>query len=56
MLTASTIDMQKIDMGIALCHFDLMMKELGIEAEFVLKDPSVESALGLEYIGSFQIV
>ena len=25
------IDMQKIDMGIALCHFDLMCEELGIK-------------------------
>ena len=56
MLTGSTIDMQKIDMGIALCHFDLMMKELEIDAEFVLKDPLIASAQGLEYIGSFRIV
>ena len=48
------IDMQKIDMGIALCHFDLMCQELGINAEFVMKDPEIP-AIGLEYIASYRI-
>ena len=48
------IDMQKIDMGIALCHFELMCQELGINAEFVMKDPEVP-AKGLEYIASDRI-
>ena len=49
------LDMQKIDMGIALCHFDLMCQSLGINTEFVMKDPQVSSS-GLEYIASYRIV
>ncbi len=49
------IDMQKIDMGIALCHFDLMCEELGIKTEFVMKDPELASK-DFEYIASYRIV
>jgi len=49
-----TIDMQKIDMGIALCHFDLAAKEAGLAPRFVQSDPGL-AAEGLEYIASYQI-
>jgi len=48
------IDMQKIDMGIALCHFDLAAKEAGLAPRFVRSDPGL-AAEGLEYIASYQI-
>lgn len=48
-----TIDMQKIDMGIALCHFDLAAKEAGLAPRFVQSDPGL-AAEGLEYIASYQ--
>ena len=48
-----TIDMQKIDMGIALCHFDLAAKEAGLVPRFVQSDPGI-AAEGLEYIASYQ--
>ena len=32
-------NMQKIDMGIALCHFSLGAKEAGLTAEFEIHDP-----------------
>ena len=47
------IDMQKIDMGIALCHFDLMCEEMGIKTEFVMKDPQLASN-ELEYVASYR--
>ena len=50
----STIDMQKIDMGIALCHFDLAAKEVGLAPHFVQSDSGL-AAEGLEYIASYQI-
>lgn len=50
----STIDMQKIDMGIALCHFDLAAKETGLAPRFAQSDPDL-AAEGLEYIASYQI-
>ncbi len=47
------IDMQKIDLGIALCHFDLAVNELGIPMKFALKAPGLEDRDGMEYIASY---
>ena len=46
-------DMQKIDMGIALCHFELAAKECGVDAAFELGDPSLPVPEGVTYIASF---
>ncbi|WP_195265057.1 nitroreductase family protein [Clostridium sp. 1001275B_160808_H3] len=35
-------DMNKIDMGIALCHLDLYMKEKGISGDFKFVNPFIE--------------
>jgi len=51
--TASTGDMQKIDLGIALCHFRLAAEEAGISAEFVLRDPMLSTPENTEYIASY---
>jgi nitroreductase len=32
-------DLQRVDMGIAMCHFDLTMKESGIQGEWVVQEP-----------------
>ena len=48
------IDMQKIDMGIALCHFDLAAREAGLTPRLVEADPSLETPNGEEYIASYQ--
>lgn len=47
-------DLQKIDMGIALCHFSIAAKECGSTAHLYLeeKSPNVD---GLVYIASFSI-
>jgi len=50
-----TIDMQKIDMGIALCHFDLAAKEAGFTPEFAQSVPAIEVPEGLEYIATYRI-
>ena len=49
------IDMQKIDMGIALCHFELMSKELGINTEFMIAKPHISCKEGMEYIASYRV-
>ncbi len=49
-----TLDMQKIDIGIALCHFELMAKELGIYTEFVTASPDIPCKNGAEYIASYK--
>ena len=48
------IDMQKIDMGIALCHFELTAKEIGISTEFVIEEPNIPHDDGIEYIASYK--
>lgn len=37
------IDMNKIDIGIALCHLNLYMNEKGISGEFKVTNPNIES-------------
>lgn len=44
------IDMQRIDMGIALCHFDLAAKEVGLKPIFMQEDPCLSQETGVEYL------
>lgn len=48
------LDMQKIDVGIALCHFDLAAREAGLAPRFVQADPGIAAKDGEEYIASYQ--
>lgn len=52
-LGGGDIDMQKIDLGIALCHFDLAVKELGMPMKFATEAPKIEGREGTEYIASY---
>ncbi len=49
----STGDIQKVDLGIALCHFEIAAKESGLQGTFVQKDPGISIAEDMEYIASF---
>ena len=49
------LDMQMIDMGIALCHFALTAKVKGLDIQFKLDDPKFSSDAGMTYIASYQI-
>lgn len=51
----STLDMQKIDMGIALCHFALTAKEVNIDITFATSAPSLKADSDTEYIASYLI-
>ena len=46
-------DIQKVDMGIALAHFDLVRQEAGINGEFVSRDPGLSIPANTLYITSF---
>ncbi|MBR3402130.1 MAG: nitroreductase [Parasporobacterium sp.] len=46
-------DVQKIDMGIAMCHFELGAVECGLHPVFHVEDPCIPGAEGLTYIASF---
>lgn len=38
-----TFDIHRIDMGIAMCHFDLTCREIGLEGRFVKNNPEIEN-------------
>ena len=48
-------DMQKIDIGIALCHFALAAEESGLNLRFCISDPGITAEADTEYIASYLI-
>ena len=48
-------DVQKVDMGIALCHFALAAAQCGKHVSFETADPGLAAAQDTEYIASFLI-
>lgn len=49
------LDMQMIDMEIALCHFTLAAKKCNLNTEFIQRAPQLLST-GMEYIASYKIL
>ena len=47
-------NMQKIDMGIAMCHFYLSATEQGMNLRFSLDNPGIAVDNDMEYIASYQ--
>jgi len=43
------IDLQRVDMGIAMCHFELAVKEIGLTGRWVVAKPDLEAG-NAEYI------
>lgn len=39
--TWAAADMQRIDMGIAMCHFELVSQELGLEGRWLHEEPAI---------------
>ncbi len=52
---SETLDMQKIDIGIALCHFALGAKDAGLSVSFVQEEPAISGDGTVEYIASYAI-
>ena len=48
-------DMQKIDLGIALCHFALVAEESGLSPEFRINDPGIAVEADMEYIATYRV-
>lgn len=48
-------DVQKVDMGIALAHFDLTLQEDGVDGRFLFDDPKINVPAEMQYIVSFVI-
>ncbi len=55
-VSENTGDLQKTDVGIALCHFCLGLEEEGIHAETSVNDPGLEIPGDAEYIVSVNLV
>lgn len=49
------LDMQKVDMGIALCHFALAAREKDLHISFVQDNPMLISEPDTEYIASYRL-
>ena len=49
-------DMQKIDLGIAMCHFAAGMEEQDSEIAFVHQDPGLSAPSDTVYIASFRLL
>ena len=45
--------MQKVDLGIALCHFALAAKEGELNIQFCINDPGIVTEPDTEYIASY---
>ena len=43
-----------MDLGIALCHFEIAANEDGFKGHFVQKDPHLVTAENTEYIASYR--
>ncbi len=52
-IDASGWDLQKIDVGIAMCHFYYAAEEKKIKTRFVISDPGIEVPQYTDYIASF---
>ena len=50
----TTGDIQKVDLGIALCHFELSAGENGIAGVFVDQNPHIDHEDDMEYILSYE--
>jgi nitroreductase len=42
-------DLQRVDLGIAMCHFALVARESGLEGHWVVDDPGLDLPAGVEY-------
>ena len=55
MKDSSIGDIQKVDIGIALCHFDLTWKADGHDGVFVFEDPGIDVPERTEYIVTYRV-
>lgn len=46
---------RKVDLGIALCHFEIAAQESGLEGQVIQKDPGLSIAEDMDYIATYQL-
>jgi nitroreductase len=42
-------DLQRVDMGIAMCHFELTARSLGLNGHWIVEEPDLKTPGGAEY-------
>ncbi|MEE4274547.1 MAG: nitroreductase family protein [Thermoleophilia bacterium] len=47
-------DLQRVDMGIAMCHFELVAREAGLDGRWVVDDPGLDLPDGVEYTATWR--
>jgi hypothetical protein len=51
---ARVVDLQRVDLGIALCHFELTASEMGLSGAWQVREPGIEKPSALtEYVVSW---
>jgi hypothetical protein len=48
------VDLQRMEIGIAMCHFELAARELGLAGKWHAGDPNLPNPGDLEYIATWQ--
>ena len=49
----ATGDIQKVDLGIALCHFEIAAEDGGLKGKFIQSDPGIMAPEDTEYIATY---
>jgi nitroreductase len=47
-------DIQRLDMGIAMCHFELTARQLGLKGEWIMAEPAIDKPERTEYVVSWR--
>jgi nitroreductase len=47
-------DLQRVDLGIAMCHFALVARESGLQGRWVVDDPGLALPTGVEYTATWR--
>lgn len=47
-------DLQRVDLGIAMCHFTLVAREAGLDGQWVIDDPGLDLPAGVEYTATWR--
>ncbi len=50
-----TGDIQKVDLGIAICHFEIAAKEQGLKGNIIQNDPGFAVPKNTEYIATYKL-
>ena len=48
-------DIQKVDLGIALCHFEIAAQERGLSGKWIQSDPNIATLENTEYMATYEL-